>query len=202
MQLSIGEELTKHQSLSPEEQSMLNAAEKTCGSAPGSWLQEIRHGKSATLNWQTLLRRYVGNEIAKSYSYAVPPRRFPHLLGLVPGNRRNGGAPTIQAVIDTSGSLSDAMLADISKELANLARDFHVVVVEADWEVHRVYKYTKPITDVMGRGGTSFIPALKAEVLCKTRAKLVLYFTDGYGPAPSKAPQVSVVWVLTEGGIP
>ena len=55
-------------------------------------MKEIRHGKPATLNWQTLLRRYVGDKITKSYSYAVPPRRFPHLLGIVPGSRRSGGA--------------------------------------------------------------------------------------------------------------
>ena len=201
MEATLKDALETYQALSPEEESMLNAAEKTCGIEPGSWLQGIRHGKPATLNWQTLLRRYVGNEIAKSYSYAVPPRRFPHLLGVVPGSRRSGGAPTIQAVIDTSGSLDDAMLADISKELANLARDFQIVVVEADSKVHRIYKYTKPITNVMGRGGTSFIPALKPQVLCKTQAKLVLYFTDGFGPAPSQAPQVPVAWVLTPDGI-
>ena len=201
MEATLKDALETYQALSPEEESVLNAAEKTCGIEPGTWLQEIQYGKPATLNWQTLLRRYVGDEIAKSYSYAVPPRRFPELLGIVPGNRRSGGAPTIQAVIDTSGSLDDAVLADISKELANLARDFQIVVVEADSKVHRIYKYTKPITNVMGRGGTSFIPALKPRVLCKTQAKLVLYFTDGFGPAPSQAPQVPVVWVLTPDGV-
>jgi len=84
MEATLKDALETYQVLSPEEESMLNAAEKTCGIEPGSWLQEIRHGKPATLNWQTLLRRYVGNEIAKSYSYAVPPRRFPHFWALCP----------------------------------------------------------------------------------------------------------------------
>lgn len=202
VEAGLKEALEKLPVLSPDEESILNSAEKTCGSEPGTWLHEVRYGKPATLNWQTLLRRFVGSEISKSYSYAVPPRRFPHLLGLVPGSRRSGEAPVIQAVIDTSGSISDAILADISKELANLARDFEVVVVEADTKVHRVYKYTKPIINVIGRGGTSFIPALKHSVLCKTQAELVLYFTDGYGPAPTEPPQIPVAWVLTRDGVP
>ena len=37
-------------------------------------------------------------------------------------------------------------------------------------------------------------------MLRRHRADLVIYFTDGHGPAPEDAPQVLVIWCLTPGG--
>ena len=115
---------------------------------------------------------------------------------------RRAGKPRIMAVIDTSGSLTDELLAEISNELRHMARDRDVVVVECDAEIQNVYRYREPITDVDGRGGTDLRPPLKQEFVRAQRADLVVYFTDGMGPAPEKPPQVPVVWALTPDGEP
>jgi predicted metal-dependent peptidase len=103
-------------------------------------------------------------------------------------------------VIDTSGSLTDAMLGAISRELAGLAKGNAVTVVECDRKIHAVYPFKKPITSLKGRGGTDFKPPLEPEFLRKQKADLVVYFTDGCGEAPDRPPKVPVIWCLTPSG--
>ncbi|MBM4148956.1 MAG: hypothetical protein FJ224_07920 [Lentisphaerae bacterium] len=105
----------------------------------------------------------------------------------------------IDAVIDTSGSLDDEMLADISAELASMSRHFQVRVVECDAVVRRVYD-CRPITDVQGRGGTDLRPPFEKDFLRRERSDIVVYFTDGLGPAPRNPPAIPVIWCLTPGG--
>jgi len=154
---------------------------------------------TAKVPWSVLLRRYVGRELVRRPVFGRPPRRFPHLVGIVPGKGRSTSKARVMAVIDTSGSMTEEMLSDISSELARMARTHVVTVVECDTQVHDVYSY-RPITSVAGRGGTDFRPPLEQEFLRKHKPDLIIYFTDGYGPAPDKQPRIPVIWCLTEGG--
>jgi predicted metal-dependent peptidase len=184
-----------------EEQALIERIERLCGSQPGKIISELSCGAhGGSVNWRTLLRRYVGAELEPEYSYFFPSRRFPELTGIVPGKKRSPQKPRIMAVIDTSGSMTDEILAEVSKELTRLARTSVVHVVECDAEIQRTYRYTKPIKKVSGRGGTSFIPPFKNKCLHKIKPDLAIYFTDGCGPAPDKAPEVPVIWVLTPDG--
>src|SRR5262249_36529932 len=85
-------------------------------------------------------------------------------------------------------------------ELAGLARRYPVVVAECDCKVHRTYRYRGRITKVRGGGGTSFLPPLEPDFLRRHKADVVLYLTDGHGPAPECPPRVPVVWVIIPGG--
>ena len=96
--------------------------------------------------------------------------------------------------------MSDADLAGISKELKVMAAKFEVHIVECDSIIHRHYKYNGPIKTILGRGGTSFLPPLEPAFLKSINPDLILFFTDGDGDAPEKAPKVPVIWVLTDGG--
>ena len=187
--------------LSENEKVLIERAVEGWGLDPGQFFSELDgHHGSAKVAWKHQLRRYVGRELEKSPSYARPPRRFPHLLGVVPGVVQRSARPRIVAIIDTSGSITDGMLAEISSELTYMAKDRDVVVVECDAEIHAVYPYRKPIEKVNGRGGTDFCPPLEPAFLRKIGADLAIYFTDGQGPAPDRRPQVPVVWCLTPGG--
>jgi len=126
----------------------------------------------------------------------------PHtiMVGIIPGWGRFASNPKVMAVIDTSGSMSEPMLADISAELGLMSQRYEVTVVECDVAVHAVYPY-RPISEVHGRGGTSFLEPLAADFLRKQGPDLVVYFTDGYGPAPANPPSVPVIWCITEGGV-
>ena len=104
------------------------------------------------------------------------------------------------AVIDTSASITRPLLNLIAGELDRMARSHEVTVVECDAAVHRIYRYQGELHSVHGRGGTDLRPPFEADVLDTVKPDVVVYFTDGYGPAPTQAPRVSVVWCLTREG--
>ena len=169
------------------------------GDIPGEDQYELQGDEHGQIDWRRLLRRYVGQALQVRPVFNRPPRRFPNLVGIVPGKRRQPDRPKIMAVIDTSGSIRPELLELIDAELAGLARHHEVKVVECDCEIHRVYDY-RPLDSVTGRGGTDFRPPLETKFLRKHRPDLVVFFTDGLGPAPAQRPRVKVIWCLAPGG--
>jgi predicted metal-dependent peptidase len=53
---------------------------------------------------------------------------------------------------------------------------------------------------VKGGGGTSFDPALA--LANEWMPDALVYFTDGFAPAPTVRPRVPVLWMLTPRGLP
>ena len=157
------------------------------------------YGGKGHIPWQVVLRRHVGRILERRPVFGRPPRRFPDMAGIIPGKGRFAQKPKVMAAIDTSGSMSGPMLAEISAELGLMAKHYDVVVAECDTRIYQVYPY-RPIESVMGRGGTDLRPPLEPDFLKKHQPDVVVYFTDGYGPAPDKPPTVPVVWCLTEDG--
>ena len=151
------------------------------------------------MDWKRQLRRYVGRELTRQPSFDRPPRRFPDLVGVIPGRVWRSNEPHVMAVIDTSSSITDDLLADISSELSSMNKSFQVIVVECDKKIRNVYPF-RPIVEVAGRGGTDLRPPLQSAFLRKHGTDLVVYFSDGFGPAPEKQPFIPVVWCLTPSG--
>jgi hypothetical protein len=152
------------------------------------------------LDWRRLLRRYVGRALERRPVFNRPPRRFPALVGQVPGQAWRASRPRVLAVLDTSASMTAAGLMSIGGELARLGRAAEVVVVECDACIQATYPYRGNLLKVHGRGGTDLRPPLEAPFLARLRPDLVVYFTDGEGPAPASAPGVPVIWCLTPEG--
>jgi hypothetical protein len=162
---------------------------------------ELQRNATGTLPWVRLLRRYAGQFLRVRPDFRRPPRKCPKLIGVLPGRSRQSNRPKVMAVIDTSGSITGELLEQISAELALMAMEYTVTVVECDAVVHAVYPY-QPLKVVNGRGGTDLRPPLEAAFLTKHRPDLAVYFTDGLGPAHVRAPRVPVVWCLTPDGSP
>jgi predicted metal-dependent peptidase len=121
-------------------------------------------------------------------------------VGVVPGRVRRPGKARVLAVIDTSASISTADLAEISAELKRMSRSHEVVVAECDAEIQACYPYGGPICQVHGRGNTDLRPPLQPSFLNTVRPDVIVYFTDGHGPAPERPPRPPVIWCLIEGG--
>jgi predicted metal-dependent peptidase len=170
------------------------------GDIAGKDVEELADGATGVLNWQQELRRFVGRVLEIRPVFNRPPRRFPELVGIIPGRGRRCGKPRILAVIDTSASLSGEMLACICQELSRLARTNDVLVVECDAAIQAVYPYRGPIKNVRGRGGTDLRCVFAADFLKKNRPDVIIYFTDGDGPAPLRPPKIPVIWCLTPDG--
>src|SRR5262249_46199387 len=85
-------------------------ADRLPGDTAGDGVQIWQGDEVGVLDWKTLLRRYLGRLPEPTPDYAYPPRRFPHLIGLLPGRRRRAGRARVVAVIDTSFSVGEAEL--------------------------------------------------------------------------------------------
>lgn len=169
------------------------------GRLPGGVLAGVGEGKSG-VDWRNELRRLVGQARAREATFSWPSRRQPHLVGIVPGWRERPGRPRLMAVIDTSGSVTDELIADISAELNAMLSIAEITVVECDAVIHRTYLLEGTIKEVVGRGGTNLQPPFEPGFLRKHTPDAIVYFTDGDGPAPKRAPPKPVLWCLVPGG--
>lgn len=170
------------------------------GTIAGSDVYTLQRDRAGRLDWKRLLRRYVGEVLKTQPAFDRPPRRCPELVGVLPGRRRLATDAAVVAVIDTSGSISDDALEQIDGELRRMSRTHTLHVVECDCVIHRVSRRVSRLGHMTGRGGTDFRPPLEPRFLRRLRAGLVVYFTDGMGPAPDEPPPVPVVWCLASGG--
>ena len=168
---------------------------------PGLAVENVLPTGEATLAWNELLRVLVRGLLVRTPTRTYPSRRFPERLGVTPGRRARRERPVVMAVIDTSASMSTGELAQVSAELGRLAASHvRVACLQCDDRV-RTREWLAigaPITRVHGRGGTDLRPPFEEGELRRCRPDLVVYFTDGHGPAPDRGPaSVQVLWVLT-----
>lgn len=159
--------------------------------------QLIHPERAGSINWKQLLRRFLTKTLQRRPVLHRAPRRFPELIGVVPGGSQCAARHRVMAVIDTSASMSVDMLEQIGSELRHLALYCDVTVVDCDCEIQATYPFRGEITGVQGRGGTDLRPPFEADVLQQIRPDVVIYFTDGAGPAPATPPKVPTIWCLT-----
>jgi predicted metal-dependent peptidase len=176
-----------------------DALEALTGHLSNDAEEKVTRGTRGHLPWQRLLRRYSGQVLQVRPVFTRPPRRFSDMVGIIPGQGRLPARPKVMSVIDTSGSITADLLTQIDAELSRLARSYEVTVVECDCRIQRVYPY-QSLNVVWGRGGTDLRPPLQRDFLRTHRPDLVIYFTDGFGPAPDRPPIVPVIWVVLPGG--
>lgn len=198
-----------HAALGPNERARLPEQVKHAidawerGVAPGAITAHVPSAEGkASVPWGRVLRAFVSEELRDRASLQRPPRRAPGLLGIVPGVVRERARPHVVAIIDTSGSITVDLLGRIASELRAIRRqcEARVTIVETDCVVHRWYSFQRDLTRVEGRGGTDFRPALKPAFLAKLAPDVVVYLTDGDGPAPARAPATPVIWCISPGG--
>ena len=82
--------------------------------------------------------------------------------------------------------------------LERLAPHARVIVCECDTEVTRVQPFRGRIESVQGRGGTDLRPPFDPALRAREGIDAVVYFTDGEGPTPDRAPDCPTLWVLTD----
>ena len=92
------------------------------GKLPGGVEETVRNAHASTLDWRTLLRRYMTDAARSDYSWSFPNRRFID-GGLYLPSIRSEGIDTIAVIIDTSGSLPAQTLADFWAEVREVATE-------------------------------------------------------------------------------
>ena len=179
----------------------LNLA-KAEGKAPGGIEETVRGAHASTLDWRSLLRRYMTDAVKSDYSWSVPNSRFID-SGLYLPSIRSGGIDAIAVIVDTSGSLPTETLADFWAELREVAAEIRpgrVVVLQVDAAVQDAAEYAPDELPeeiaVHGRGGTDFRPGFEWLDEQGIRPGVCLYFTDmECSRYPETEPQFPVVFV-------
>ena len=177
--------------------------EESRGMMPGFFISQVEKiNKPPVLSWQAILKKYVGTITANKRKTRMrlnrrQPERF-DLSGSV-----DDKVLKIVVAIDTSGSMSDNMIAGIFNEIFEILakRKHDITVIECDSRVQRVYKAKNPgeiKMKVKGRGGTMFTPVIEHINKDKYyRDALLIYFTDGYGEREIPKPRTyRNIWVV------
>jgi predicted metal-dependent peptidase len=184
---------------------------KQAGTVPAGllrWAQEILQPK---VDWRRLLAAELRRAVAHvsgavDYSYRRPSRRSTVAGDVVlPALRRP--VPEVAVVCDTSGSMTDDLLAMVLAEVEGLLRALglarQVRVLACDTAVAPAQRVTAARqVQLIGGGGTNMGAGLAAAVALRPRPAVTVVLTDGYTPWPAEAPKGTRVVVGLLGAQP
>ena len=181
------------------------AYEMMHGTLPGDIAEVVKQFRESKIDYMQKLRRHLTLRSGGEARWLPPAKRFVWQKMYLP-SRSNGALEAVLA-IDTSGSTQDYLekfFGDTLKIMRQFGR-FRLTVIQCDTKITDVQVYTEDSRapkgiQAKGGGGTSFVPVfdyIRDNRLCP---RVMLYFTDGFGNAPEKAPDFPVIWVLTPNG--
>lgn len=175
------------------------------GHTPAGWQRWADDVLEPVIDWRRALRAAVRHGVADiagrvDFTYRRPSRRAAALPDVVLPSLRQP-LPTVAVVIDTSGSMSDGMLAQILGEVSGLLTSvgvgrnrLHVVCCDAQaYEAQRVMNARE--VRLLGGGGTDMGAGLDATTGLRPRPDLVIVLTDGHTPWPAEPPGKAKVLV-------
>ena len=171
------------------------------------WAEEVLTPK---VNWRAVLAAELRRAVAEvsgavDYSYRRPSRRSAVAGPVVlPALRRP--VPEVAVVCDTSGSMTEDLLAMVLAEVEGLLRALglarQVRVLACDAAVAPVQRVSSARqVELIGGGGTDMGAGIGAAAALRPRPAVTVVLTDGYTPWPAAAPKGMrvVVGLLGEG---
>jgi len=171
---------------------------KQAGTVPAGLLRWARDVLAPRVDWRRLLAAELRRAIADvagaaDYSYRRPSRRAAAVSGVVlPALRRP--VPELAVVCDTSGSMSEELLAMALAEVEGLlralgmARQLRVLACDAAAGPAQRVSSARQVT-LTGGGGTNMGAGLAAAYALRPRPAVTVVLTDGYTPWPDAAPK-------------
>jgi len=159
------------------------------------WAQDILNPK---VNWRALLAAELRRAVAEvsgavDYSYRRPSRRSAAVGQVVlPALRRP--VPEVAVVCDTSGSMTEDLLALALAEVEGLLRALglarQVRVLACDTAVAPAQRVNSARqVQLVGGGGTDMGAGILAAGALRPRPAVTVVLTDGYTPWPAEAPK-------------
>ncbi|HUU87016.1 MAG TPA: VWA-like domain-containing protein [Candidatus Glassbacteria bacterium] len=179
---------------------------KMKGSLPGNYEELIKKIKKSQVPWEQIFHSFFKEIVSSSNDRTfAKPKKWSWGYGIILPSEVGTRKLDVVLICDTSGSMAnkdfEAFVGEVQKILPLIQ---NLTLISADVEVHEKIKI-KNIKEIVGdnpsfrfrgRGGTSFVPALK--VASKIRADMVIYFTDGFGDFGNKPREIkNMLWVLT-----
>ena len=176
---------------------------------PGGWRRWADRRLHPAVDWRAelgaLLRRGVRRAAGRvDFTYARPSRRTAGDGIVMPA--MVGPDPDVALVVDTSGSITPAILTGFLTEITEiLARAAgprrRLRVICCDRRAHGVQTVRRAEDiELVGGGGTDQREGMSAALALHPRPDLILVLTDGQTPWPDRRPPVPVVIGLVEPG--
>ncbi len=179
-------------------------AGKQAGDVPAGMLRWAANLLEPKVDWRRALAAELRKAVADTagavdYSYRRPSRRAAAVGNVVlPALRRP--VPEVAVVCDTSGSMSDDLLAASLAEVEGLlgalglVRSLRVLACDtAAGQARRVSSARQ--VELVGGGGTDMGAGIAAAAALRPRPSIIVVLTDGYTPWPDGAPRASKVVV-------
>jgi predicted metal-dependent peptidase len=171
---------------------------KQPGTVPAGLLRWAEEFLSPKVNWRAVLAAELRRAIAEvsgavDYSYRRPSRRSAVAGPVVlPALRRP--VPEVAVVCDTSGSMTEDLLAMVLAEVEGLLRALglarQVRVLACDTAVAPAQRVSSARqVQLIGGGGTDMGAGLGAAAALRPRPAVTVVLTDGYTPWPEQAPK-------------
>jgi predicted metal-dependent peptidase len=196
----------------------VRAAARGIGDVPGGlarWADELL---APRVDWRAELESAVRRKVAtvagvRDYTYARPSRRAAVSPGIVLPAMRRPRPPEVTVVVDTSGSMTPALLAQCLAEVQGIVRRAArggrgVRLVACDTGTGAVQRLRSVESvaelDLTGGGGTDLRPAIRQVAGDRPLPDLVVVLTDGDTPwdaaPPPENPSATYLAVLVAGG--
>ena len=178
------------------------------GTVPAGVDRLIGELTNPTVDWRTVLADFVSEEIT-DYSFFPPDRRFSDSDFFLPDlNDKEDRAENILFMVDTSGSMSNEMIAEVYSEIKGAIDQFGGKLTGwlgfFDAKAYAAKPFDS-VSDLLairpkGGGGTDFqviFDYVRKETLDSTPAAIVI-LTDGYCPFPpeSESMGIPVLWII------
>ena len=171
---------------------------KLAGDVPAGMLRWAEEVLSPRVNWRKVLAAELRRAVfevsgAVDYSYRRPSRRSAVAGNVVlPALRRP--VPEVAVVCDTSGSMTDELLAMVLAEVEGLLQALGLVrqvrVLACDYAVAPAQRVSSARqVQLVGGGGTNMGAGIEAAAALRPRPAVTVVLTDGYTPWPSGAAQ-------------
>src|SRR5690242_14117472 len=171
---------------------------KQAGTVPAGLLRWAEEVLSPTVNWRAVLGAELRRAVAEvsgavDYSYRRPSRRAAVAGDVVlPALRRP--VPEVAVVCDTSGSMTEDLLAEALAEVEGLMRALgmtrQVRVLACDTAVGPAQRVNSARqVQRVGGGGTDMGTGIAAAAALRPRPAVTVVLTDGYTPWPAGPPK-------------
>ncbi len=168
-------------------------------------LEELRKPQ---IDWRTILNDFIQEEVS-DYSFSPPDRRFDDSPFFLPDfNEKDEIVKDILFMIDTSGSMSDAMITAAYSEIKGAIDQFDgklkgwlgffdaAIIEPKPFENEEEFRIIRPA----GGGGTDFqiIFEYVHDFMQDKKPASIIILTDGYAPFPQEklAFGIPVLWLL------
>ena len=182
----------------------VSAIANKAGKLPGAADRATKAARESSTDWREILRRFIEQTVPSDYSWTAPNRRYIAQGIYLPGTVKEN-MPRLAVGVDTSGSITNELLAIFAAELTQILHETRPEAVDVyycDTQVNRTESFSPEDPEIKlsacGGGGTEFQPVFDRIAQEGQEPAALVYFTDLYGPAPQD-PGYPVLWVTGEG---